>query len=139
MFGYVLFLRSILFYLHPTEVFNFTQDDLLTEDIMVLDTRTKVFIWIGQHANSKLKQQSFDIGQVRVCFDSLEVNSVLKVMNSYLKNGKLKLVSNVVNKRAILGYEIHRVKPTSYPAPSAPFHEWMCSRKVEHAHPCGII
>ena len=102
---------------------------------MVLDTCSKVFIWIGQHANSKLKQQSFDIGQVRVCFDSLEVNSVLKVMNSYLINGKLKLVSNAVNKRAILGYEIHRVKPTSYPTPSAPFHEWMCLRKVEHAHP----
>ena len=63
---------------------------------MVLDTHIEVFIWIGQHANSKLKQQSFDIGQVRVCFDSLEVNSVLKVMNSYLTNGKLKLVSNAV-------------------------------------------
>lgn len=49
--------------LKPTEVFNFTQDDLLTEDIMVLDTHSEVFVWIGQHANSKLKQQSFDIGQ----------------------------------------------------------------------------
>ena len=106
---------------------------------MVLDTHSKVFIWIGQHANSKLKQQSFDIGQARVCFDSLEVNSVLKVMNSYLTNGKLIFFSNAVNKRAILGYEIHRVNPTSYPAPSTPFNELMCSRQVEHARPYGII
>ena len=43
--------------LKPIEVFNFTQNDLLTEDIMVLDTHSEVFIWIGQRANSKLKEQ----------------------------------------------------------------------------------
>lgn len=49
--------------LQVSEVFNFTQDDLLTEDIMVLDTHTEVFIWVGQHADTKEKQQAFDIGQ----------------------------------------------------------------------------
>uniref|UniRef100_A0A0C9S493 TSA: Wollemia nobilis Ref_Wollemi_Transcript_25648_3389 transcribed RNA sequence n=1 Tax=Wollemia nobilis TaxID=56998 RepID=A0A0C9S493_9CONI len=46
-----------------SEVFNFSQDDLLTEDIMVLDTRNEVFAWVGQHVDAKLKQQSFEIGQ----------------------------------------------------------------------------
>lgn len=70
--------------LKPTEVFNFTQDDLLTEDIMVLDTRSEVFIWIGQHANSKLKQQSFDIGQKYIeraaLFDGLSLDTPLYIV-----------------------------------------------------------
>eukprot|EP01018_Ginkgo_biloba_P027700 Gb_29105 [translate_table: standard] len=45
------------------EVFNFTQDDLLTEDIMILNTHNEVFVWIGQHVDAKLKQQAFEIGQ----------------------------------------------------------------------------
>ncbi|ONM34480.1 Villin-2 [Zea mays] len=46
-----------------TEIFNFSQDDLLTEDMMVLDTHGEVFIWIGQYVESKEKQKAFDIGQ----------------------------------------------------------------------------
>ncbi|KAH9305777.1 hypothetical protein KI387_010181, partial [Taxus chinensis] len=45
------------------EIFNFSQDDLLTEDIMVLDTHGEVFIWIGQHVDAKLKHQGFEIGK----------------------------------------------------------------------------
>ncbi|GLJ10579.1 hypothetical protein SUGI_0131030 [Cryptomeria japonica] len=45
------------------EVFNFSQDDLLTEDIMVLDIHSEVFVWIGQHVEAKLKQQGFEIGK----------------------------------------------------------------------------
>ncbi|AQK98165.1 Villin-2 [Zea mays] len=46
-----------------TEIFNFSQDDLLTEDMMILDTHGEVFIWIGQCVESKEKQKAFDIGQ----------------------------------------------------------------------------
>ncbi|PWZ30756.1 Lipid phosphate phosphatase delta [Zea mays] len=46
-----------------TEIFNFSQDDLLTEDMMILDTHGEVFIWIGQYVESKEKQKAFDIGQ----------------------------------------------------------------------------
>eukprot|EP01018_Ginkgo_biloba_P036884 Gb_31397 [translate_table: standard] len=49
--------------LEVTEVFNFSQDDLLTEDIMILDTRGEVFVWVGQHVDAKEKQQAFEIGQ----------------------------------------------------------------------------
>eukprot|EP01018_Ginkgo_biloba_P033542 Gb_40777 [translate_table: standard] len=45
------------------EVFNFTQDDLLTEDIMILDAHSEVFVWVGQQVDSKEKQQAFEIGQ----------------------------------------------------------------------------
>lgn len=51
-------------YLQVTEVFNYSQDDLLTEDMLVLDTHAEVFVWIGQSVDSKEKQKAFDIGQV---------------------------------------------------------------------------
>ncbi|XP_042399480.1 villin-2-like [Zingiber officinale] len=49
--------------LEVTEVFNFSQDDLLTEDMLILDTHSEVFIWIGQSVDSIEKQNVFDIGQ----------------------------------------------------------------------------
>ncbi|KAK4272520.1 hypothetical protein QN277_021066 [Acacia crassicarpa] len=45
------------------EVYNFSQDDLLTEDILILDTHAEVFVWVGQSVDSKEKQNAFDIGQ----------------------------------------------------------------------------
>ncbi|KAG8097407.1 hypothetical protein GUJ93_ZPchr0013g35403 [Zizania palustris] len=49
--------------LEVTEVFNFSQDDLLTEDIMILDTHGEVFVWMGQCVDTKEKQKAFEIGQ----------------------------------------------------------------------------
>ncbi|CAL9047259.1 unnamed protein product [Musa banksii] len=49
--------------LEVTEVFNYSQDDLLTEDMLVLDTHAELFVWIGQSVDSKEKQKAFDIGQ----------------------------------------------------------------------------
>lgn len=45
------------------EVHNFSQDDLLTEDIMILDTHAEVFVWVGQSVDSKEKQSAFEVGQ----------------------------------------------------------------------------
>ncbi|KAL8493979.1 hypothetical protein ACS0TY_024960 [Phlomoides rotata] len=45
------------------EIYNFSQDDLLTEDILILDTHAEVFVWVGQTVDSKEKQSAFDIGQ----------------------------------------------------------------------------
>ncbi|CAI0439621.1 unnamed protein product [Linum tenue] len=45
------------------EVFNFSQDDLLTEDVLVLDTRAEVFVWVGQSVDPKEKQSAFDVAQ----------------------------------------------------------------------------
>ncbi|XP_010922147.1 villin-2 [Elaeis guineensis] len=49
--------------LEITEVYNFSQDDLLTEDILILDTHAEVFIWVGQSVDPKEKQNAFEIGQ----------------------------------------------------------------------------
>ena len=46
------------------EIYNFSQDDLLTEDILILDTHAEVFVWVGQSVDPKEKQIVFDIGQV---------------------------------------------------------------------------
>ncbi|GMI63366.1 villin 2 [Hibiscus trionum] len=45
------------------EVYNFSQDDLLTEDIFILDTHAEVFVWVGQCVDPKEKQNAFEIGQ----------------------------------------------------------------------------
>ncbi|KAJ8899030.1 hypothetical protein K2173_008855 [Erythroxylum novogranatense] len=45
------------------EVYNFSQDDLLTEDILILDTHAEVFIWVGHSVDPKEKQNAFDVGQ----------------------------------------------------------------------------
>ncbi|GMJ02336.1 villin 2 [Hibiscus trionum] len=45
------------------EVYNFSQDDLLTEDILILDTHAEVFVWVGQSVDTKEKKNVFEIGQ----------------------------------------------------------------------------
>lgn len=47
-------------------MYNFSQDDLLTEDILILDTHAEVFVWIGQSVDPKEKQNAFEIGQVNM-------------------------------------------------------------------------
>ncbi|PKU77192.1 Villin-2 [Dendrobium catenatum] len=61
--------------LQVSEVFNFVQDDLLSEDMLILDTHSEVFIWIGQCVETKDKQKAFDIGQkyieLAMCLEGL--------------------------------------------------------------------
>ncbi|KNA10108.1 hypothetical protein SOVF_147420 [Spinacia oleracea] len=45
------------------EIYNFSQDDLLTEDMMIFDTHVEVFVWLGQSVDPKEKQIAFEIGQ----------------------------------------------------------------------------
>ncbi|EFH44860.1 predicted protein, partial [Arabidopsis lyrata subsp. lyrata] len=47
------------------EIYNFSQDDLLTEDIYIyiLDTHAEVFVWVGQCLDPKEKQTVFEIGR----------------------------------------------------------------------------
>ncbi|KAF8094400.1 hypothetical protein N665_0364s0023 [Sinapis alba] len=45
------------------EIYNFAQDDLLTEDIYLLDNHAEVFVWVGQCVDPKDKQTVFEIGQ----------------------------------------------------------------------------
>ncbi|WZY75654.1 hypothetical protein YC2023_022038 [Brassica napus] len=49
--------------LKVTEIFNFTQDDLMTEDIFILDCHTEIFVWVGQQADPKKKPKVLAIGE----------------------------------------------------------------------------
>ena len=74
------------------EVYNFAQDDLLTEDILILDTHAEVFVWVGQSVDPKEKQMVFDIGQVLVqqimllsCLDfHTAYHSLFKFLQNYI-------------------------------------------------------
>ncbi|OVA02671.1 Villin headpiece [Macleaya cordata] len=43
-------------------IFNFTQDDLTTEDALVLDCHNEIYVWMGHHANIRSKQQALTLG-----------------------------------------------------------------------------
>ncbi|CAH8279986.1 unnamed protein product [Arabidopsis lyrata] len=49
--------------LKVTEIFSFTQDDLMTEDIFILDCHTEIFVWVGQQVDPKKKPQVLAIGE----------------------------------------------------------------------------
>ncbi|CAA6671109.1 unnamed protein product [Spirodela intermedia] len=48
--------------LQATEIFNFTQDDLVTEDILILDCHSEIFVWVGKQVDSKTRSQALNIG-----------------------------------------------------------------------------
>jgi len=41
-----------------TEVFNFSQDDLINDDVMILDTYSEVFVWVGHDSTKEEKDQA---------------------------------------------------------------------------------
>lgn len=41
------------------ECFDFSQDDLLDDDVMILDTCTEVYVWVGTQARPEEKDQAF--------------------------------------------------------------------------------
>ncbi|KAG0473447.1 hypothetical protein HPP92_015304 [Vanilla planifolia] len=45
------------------EIFNYAQDDLTTEDIILLDCHNEIYIWVGQHAKLASEEQAFSLGK----------------------------------------------------------------------------
>ncbi|QCD80357.1 gelsolin [Vigna unguiculata] len=45
------------------EIYNFSQDDLMTEDIYILDCHSEIFVWVGQQVDPKSKMQALTIGE----------------------------------------------------------------------------
>ncbi|CAN1329781.1 VLN4 [Linum perenne] len=46
-----------------TEIYNFSQDDLMTEDIFILDCHSEVYVWVGQQVDTKSKTEALTIGE----------------------------------------------------------------------------
>ncbi|XP_058723366.1 villin-4-like [Vicia villosa] len=49
--------------LKVTEIYNFSQDDLMTEDIFILDCYSDIFVWVGQEVDTKSRMQALTIGE----------------------------------------------------------------------------
>lgn len=54
--------------LQVVEVYNFDQDDLMTEDIYILDNHSEIYVWVGQQVDSKSRLHALTIGEVRVMY-----------------------------------------------------------------------
>uniref|UniRef100_A0A0D9WCY5 Gelsolin-like domain-containing protein n=1 Tax=Leersia perrieri TaxID=77586 RepID=A0A0D9WCY5_9ORYZ len=46
------------------EVFSFSQDDLVTEEILILDCLEELYVWVGLHSGVLSKDQALDIGKM---------------------------------------------------------------------------
>ncbi|XP_020224778.1 villin-1 isoform X2 [Cajanus cajan] len=44
------------------EIFNYTQDDLVTEDVLLLDCQREIYVWVGLHSVVKSKQEALNLG-----------------------------------------------------------------------------
>ncbi|WJX24013.1 Villin-4 [Trifolium repens] len=54
-----------------TEIYNFSQDDLMTEDIFILDCYSEIFVWVGQEVDPKSRMQALTIGEKFIEHDFL--------------------------------------------------------------------
>lgn len=50
------------------EIADFTQEDLVEDDVMMLDTGSTVYIWVGKGADEDEKAASFNIAKVSQYF-----------------------------------------------------------------------
>lgn len=62
--GFILLQCNLKRCLQVTEIHNFSQDDLMTEDIFVLDCHSEIFVWVGQQVDPKSRVQALTIGEV---------------------------------------------------------------------------
>lgn len=58
-------------HLKVSEIYNFTQDDLMTEDIFILDCHSEIFVWVGQQVDTKSKMHALSIGEKFIEHDFL--------------------------------------------------------------------
>lgn len=58
----------LLAYPQVKEIYNFTQDDLTTEDVLVLNCHNEIYVWLGCHANVGGKEQALDLAHVNTYF-----------------------------------------------------------------------
>lgn len=65
--------------MQAAEIYNFTQDDLMTEDIFILDCHSEIFVWVGQQVDSKNRLNALTIGEVLTTFVVLKYHMCTKI------------------------------------------------------------
>lgn len=60
------------------EVFSFSQDDLVTEEILILDCVEELHIWVGHQSGVLSKEQALDIGKVLYYSNFLVISDLSK-------------------------------------------------------------
>lgn len=60
-----------LAYSQVKEIYNFTQDDLTTEDVLVLNCHNEIYVWLGCHSNVEGKEQALDLAHVNKYFPNM--------------------------------------------------------------------
>ncbi|CAN1229375.1 VLN4 [Linum grandiflorum] len=61
--SFTLMIMNVNFFLQATEIYNFSQDDLMTEDVFILDCHSEVYVWVGQQVDTKTKTKALTIGE----------------------------------------------------------------------------
>mmetsp|Transcript_40184 Transcript_40184/g.52656 ORF Transcript_40184/g.52656 Transcript_40184/m.52656 type:complete len:357 (-) Transcript_40184:31-1101(-) len=49
--------------LRVEEIYNFNQEDLIDEDVLLLDTYNQVFVWVGSKASAREKKEGMEVAQ----------------------------------------------------------------------------
>lgn len=66
------------------EIFTFSQDDLTTEDVLLLDCQSEIHVWIGRHSKIKSKQEALTIGlkflEMDILLEGLDVGTPVYVI-----------------------------------------------------------
>ncbi|KAG6538720.1 hypothetical protein ZIOFF_003848 [Zingiber officinale] len=75
--------------LEVVEIFNFTQDDLMTEDMFILDCHSDIYVWVGQQLDAKIRQQALSIVEVANCCLISSVSGVSEELVHYLQGDSI--------------------------------------------------
>lgn len=69
------------------EIYNYTQDDLITEDVLLLDCQREIYVWVGLLSVVKSKQEALNLGLVSCLLltESIVVKCFTKNASMYAK------------------------------------------------------
>lgn len=79
------------------EIYNFVQDDLTTEDVLLLDCQSEIYVWIGSNSIAKSKKQALALGLVRfpLYLAYIHVLCILFVSSNFFTDIKLSVIEHL--------------------------------------------
>ncbi|XVF05346.1 hypothetical protein REPUB_Repub05bG0164200 [Reevesia pubescens] len=85
--GYGSFAAWFDFPIQVKEIYSFTQDDLTTEDVLVLDCQKEIYVWVGRNSTIKSKQVALNLGLKFLETDILEEELSLETPIYVIREG----------------------------------------------------